>query len=96
MANDLTKNPFKVDTASGTPILTSWADLRSIQWTGATTAGHEAKVTDKDGTVIWQRFAQGANQNWDTEFQGRWGRRVNGLTVPTLGSGTLYFTFQQN
>ena len=93
MANDLTKNPWVVDTASGTAILSDWADVRSIQWIGGTTAGHAAIVQDKDGTVIWRRLAAAVNANFDTEFQGRWGRRVNGLLVPTLDSGTLYITF---
>lgn len=93
MANDLTRNPWVVDTASATAILTDWADVRSIQWIGATTSGHEAIVQDQNNVVLWKRASQGANQNFDTEFEGRWGRRVNGLLVPTLGSGTLYITF---
>lgn len=93
MANDLTKNPWVVDTAGSAAILTSWADIRSIQWIGGTTAGHAAIVQDQNGVVIWRRLAQGANQNFDSEFEGRFGRRVNGLTVPTLDSGTLYITF---
>lgn len=93
MANDLTKNPWVVDTAAAGAILTAWADVRSIQWIGATTAGHEAVVQDQDGRVIWRRLAQGANQNFETEFEGRFGRRINGLIVPTLASGTLYITF---
>lgn len=95
MANDLTANPWVVDTPAAGAILTNWADLRSIQWEGATTAGHEAVVQDQSGRVIWRRLAQGANQNFDTEFEGRFGRPVNGLIVPTLGSGTLYLTFAQ-
>ena len=93
MANSLTANPWVVDTAAAGAILTDWANLRSIQWEGATTAGHEAVVQDQSGRVIWRRIAQGTNQNFDTEFEGRFGRQVNGLIVPTLGSGTLYITF---
>ena len=93
MANDLTKNPWVVDTAGSAAILTDFAEVRSIQWIGATTAGHEAIVQDQSGQVIWRRLAQGANQNFDTEFEGRRGRLVNGLLVPTLASGTLYITF---
>lgn len=82
-----------VDTADAAAILSDWADVRSIQWIGGTTAGHEAIVQDKDGRVLWRRLATGANQNFDTEFEGRFGRHVNGLLVPTLQSGILYITF---
>ena len=98
MANDLSKNPWVVDTASATAILTSWAAVAQIQWIGATTAGHEAIIQDQDGRVLWRRLAQGANQNFETVYaeagqHGGRGRNVNGLLVPTLGSGILYITF---
>lgn len=93
MANDLLKNPWTVDTASATAILTDWANLRSIQWIGGTTAGHEAVIQDKDGRVLWRRLATGANQDFETVFPERLGHPVNGLLVPTLTSGVLYLTF---
>ena len=93
MPNSLTQNPWVVDTASATAILTSWAEVRSIQWIGATSSGHEAVVQDQGGRVFWRRLSQGSNQNFETEFQGKNGRLVNGLLVPTLTSGTLYITF---
>ena len=93
MANSLTKNPWTVDTASATAILSDWADVRSFQWIGATQANHELVVQDKDGRVLWRRLSQGANQDFETQFEGRFGQRVNGLLVPTIGSGTLYITF---
>ena len=95
MANDLTKNPWVVDTASATAILSDWADVRSIQWIGGAIAGDEAVVQDKDGRVIWRRLAGGANQNFETEFEGRFGMPVNGLKVPTLTSGTIYIRFNR-
>lgn len=95
MANDLTKNPWVVDTAGSANLSTAYANVRSISWVGGTTAGHEARVTDSNGTIFWRRLATGANYNADTEFQGRRGRWMQGLRVPNLDSGTLYITFDQ-
>ena len=95
MANDLTKNPWVVDTASGTAILTSFANVRSIQWVSPTSSvGDEAVVADQTGTVFWRKRAQGANTVYESEFVGFKGREMNGLLVPTLSSGTLYITFE--
>ena len=94
MANSLTLNPWVVDTPAAGAISTDYADVRSIQWVApSAAAGNEAVVQDQSGRVIWRRVAAGTNTNFDTEFHGRWGRRVNGLLVPTLASGTLYITF---
>ena len=95
MANDTTRNPWIIDTASATAILTSWADVRSFQWIGATAAGHELVVQDQDGRVIWRRLSQGDNHIFESIYENRYGLGVNGLIVPTIGSGTLYITFAQ-
>lgn len=97
MSNSLVGNIWHVDTASATPILAAgkWRDIRRISWEGGTTAGHECKVTDTDGRVIFQRFATAANAHFDQTYEGRFGQTVNGLIVPTLASGTVYIYFTQ-
>ena len=95
MANQVTGNPWIIDTASGSAILTSMAQVRSFRWTGGTTAGHSCVVQDQNGKVVWDSFANGANFLDEKVFEERHGRTVNGLIVPTLGSGKLYIDFVQ-
>ena len=93
MANDTSRNPWSIDTASATDLTTDWVNVRNLQWIGASAAAQECVVTDQNGQVIWRRLAQGANQDFETEFQGKYGRPINGFRVSTLGGGTLYVTF---
>ena len=103
MANDTTRNPWSVDTASATSLIAAGpADpprevrIRNIQWINPTVAGHEAIVADGYGRTIWLRVAAAIRENIESEFQGIRGRQIYGLRVPTLGSGTLYITFFQD
>jgi hypothetical protein len=95
MANDLTGNTWKIDTASATPIITQDVYINSIRWIGATTAGHEAKITDNNGAspdIKYSAFADGANFIDEKNYVGAPAnsRCVGGIIVPTLGSGILY------
>ena len=98
IANDLTGNPWVVDTASATPITTDDVYLDTIRWVGATTAGHQAIVKDNKGTpdTIYEGLASGANfideRSFGAEYAGP-RRVVGGLSVTTLGSGKLYIYF---
>ena len=98
MANDLTGNPWVVDTASATPITTDDVFLDTIRWVGATTAGHQAIVKDNKGTpdTIYEGLASGANfideRSFGAEYAGP-RRVVGGLAVTTLSSGKLYIYF---
>lgn len=95
MANDLTGNPWVIDTASSTPVTTEDVYLDAIRWVGATTAGHQAVVKDNKGTpdTIYEGLANGANfideRSFGAEYSGP-RRVVGGLAVTTLGSGKLY------
>lgn len=91
MANDLTKNPWIVDTASATNLTDDKMRLRSIRWTGAT-AGNAATVADGAGRTIWSSLAEGPNIPQVKDFPER-GLDVAGLRVPTLASGTLYLEY---
>ena len=103
MANDTARNPWSIDTASSTNLIAagpadppSEVRIRNITWVNPTTAGHEVQVADGNGRVIWHRVAAASRENHETEFHGIRGRQIDGLRVPTLGSGTLYITFFQD
>lgn len=86
MANDISADPWIIDTAAATVLSTNMLNIKSIRWVGATTAGHTAIIHDKDSNVIWSSVASGANYV-ESEIVEQW---VHGLIVPTLASGVLY------
>lgn len=95
MSNALTGNVWKVDTASATPIFTSWQGIRKLEWIAATTAGHTCTVKDQNGNILFTRQSQGANQNWVETYPERFGKQFDGLAVVTLDSGVLYIHFSK-
>ena len=86
MSNDLTGDPYIIDTAAATVLSTNNLYIKSIRWVGGTTAGHTAIIQDQTGNVIWSSVASGANYV-ESEIIEQW---INGLIVPTLASGVLY------
>lgn len=89
MANALTYPVYSIDTASTTPLVDCHTKVRlkGVRWVGATTAGHTATVQDGKARIVWTSVANAANYvEADTPAV----QDLNGLTVPTLGSGTLY------
>lgn len=86
MANDLTGDPYIIDTAAATVLSTINLFIKSIRWVGGTTAGHTAVIQDQKGNVIWTSEASGANYV-ESEIIEQW---IDGLIVPTLTSGVLY------
>lgn len=92
MANSTTLNPLVIDTAGGSAILTTTIRVRKIRWTGGSTAGHAAVVQDQNGNAFWESLASGANYVEESDFSTIDSNaiRINGLKVPTLGSGKLY------
>lgn len=94
MANILTQNPFVIDTP-GTSVLTSMQlFVRAVAWEGDTASaiGDRATVQDLSGNLFYDKTANGANFNDFASFstQGKTGRYLNGLKVPTLGHGKLF------
>ena len=91
MANDLTSNPWVIDTASATSLTTQRIKVKGVRWIGATTAGHTCVIQDDDSKVKWASVAPSSNYvEADTPTNSTpW----NGIKVPTLGSGTLYIEF---
>lgn len=96
MANDVTTNPFVLDTASST-VTADTVRLASIRWSGATTDAHTAVLTNTAGKVIWSTVGQkpttGAVMDVETTFPEP-GLNTLGLKVGALGSGKLYVTYR--
>lgn len=86
MANDLTGNPWIIDTAGANILSTDQIHIKSIRWVNATTVGHHATIQNQLGKVIWDSYASGAGYI-ESEMIEQW---FSGLIVPTLGSGILY------
>jgi hypothetical protein len=95
MANDITKNPLVIDTASGTAVLTHSLRIKKIRWVGGTTAGHTAIIQDQNSNLYWESICSGANYAEESDFTEDKSNRtlINGLKVPTLGSGKLEIYF---
>jgi hypothetical protein len=86
MANDLTMNPWKLDTTGA--LSSENVRIERARWVGGTTAGHTCEVRDGAGKTIVAFVATGANYSEDVPV---W-REVTGVTLQTLGSGTLYLS----
>jgi hypothetical protein len=86
-ANDTSINPWVLDTASGTAVQTGNIKVSCIRWVGATTAGHQAILTDNAGKVVWEEVAAGSNFSTSEcvplFFTG-------GLKLTKPGSGKVY------
>lgn len=91
MANDTSINPWVIDTASAIPITTDVLRIARIRWVGASAAGHQAVLKDKNGKVVYESVANGANFVEDKPLAIR---VVFGLACTTLGSGKLYLEFE--
>jgi hypothetical protein len=89
MSNVLSGNPWIVDTVS-TSLTTNDVYIARLRWVGATTAGHTVTVQDGASNHIWGSVASASNNVEDAPIH----RIYSGLQVPTLGSGTLYITFE--
>lgn len=88
MSNDITGNPWVIDTASSTTVLSrGWRLTRiAVRWVGGSAAGHQAIINDASGRLLWKSVANGANYVEADVIK----QEAQGLIVPTLDSGTLY------
>ena len=94
MANDITLNPIVVDVESATNITTGTFKIYMIRWVSASAgAGDLVTVQDKNGNFKWGSVAAGSNYVEQSHLVDENGKSLifEGLKVPTLGSGTLYF-----
>ena len=89
MANNSTTSPWVIDTVDATGIATKNHKVRMIRWVGATTAGHQAKITDENDRVFWDSYASGSNYIEQSPMM----EKRETLKITVLGSGTLYIYF---
>lgn len=92
MANDLTKKPWFIDTASGTNITNDEVVIDRIVCVGdASAAGDAAIIQDGSGKTIARFRATGANFKGEERFYNTQrdiaASRFTGLKIPTLTSG---------
>lgn len=90
MANDLTKNPWIIDTPAATVLSTEkMIRFESFRWEGTSiVVGDQVVVQDQTGREIW-RGVSDTNGEGD-EFRLGQLFNVNGLIVPTLTHGVLH------
>lgn len=84
MADDLTSNPWVIDTAGSK--YSREVHIDRISWKNATTLNHTVLIVDGSGKTIFEDFASGATYNTSQRI----GRIYTGVTVSTLSSGKLY------
>lgn len=84
MANNLTTNPWTIDTVMSSPYK-AYVWIKDLTWDEQTAGGDQLVIIDQNGKPIIDTKASGANV-----YQ-RWGRigPVNGLQVTTLTSGKV-------
>lgn len=87
MANNLTGNPWIIDTPGAGLLVSGDVDVKMLRWVGATTAGHQAIAQNGLSQVEWEDVAAGAN--YSTSEEGPF-FFAQGLKVTTLASGKLY------
>ena len=59
MANDLTANPWVLDSTGA--LVTNERTIDYVRWVNGTTAGHQCKLTDAAGAIVFDSYATGAN-----------------------------------
>lgn len=92
MANDLTANPIRIDTAQATGSqvrLASQMYIKSIRWASATTAGHALQVYGYDNKELWTSVATGANYTEESLIEKWWPY----FRVQLIQSGIAYITY---
>ena len=87
MANYLSKNPIKVDTANATDLVAPRpCKVNHMEWVEYSNAAHTVVVKDASGNLVWAGLGNSAKTNITAEHEIGW---VDGLVVPTIGSGNL-------
>ena len=94
MANDFTKNPWRVDTVStvantGQVEIASRIHIKSVRWASATTAGHLCHIVSWDNKELWSSIASGANYVEEDLIEAWW----PWFRVQLLQSGIVFITY---
>lgn len=94
MANDLTDNPWIIDTAATLDSGTAGLRISHIKWVNPSgVAGDACVIQNGAGTrVTWEAVCPGGNFDADIDF-GERGLATRGIKVSTLSRGRLYLYF---
>lgn len=87
MANVTTGNPWILDTAA--EITRNPIHVRRLRWTPEAD-GDDILVVDNGGNTVWSLKALAATSDQNIQTSLEWGGSINGLTITTIDSGTLY------
>jgi hypothetical protein len=87
--NDTTGNPWRFDSADTGVISTSPMYISKMVWTPEADAD-DILVTDNSGHYIWSLNAIASTATEQIEYVKEINGSVNGFTLATLDSGTLY------
>lgn len=88
MANDITGNPYILDTATDSVSPTgAFHEIYMVRWTSGSVAD-AISLQDAAGKVKWSATGTIANNVDYSYFQPA--LAMNGLKIPTLGSGKVY------
>lgn len=85
MANDITVNPWKLDTAGSGVIYSHGVRIRTIIWTLPVAQGDDLAITDRNDKPIITAKAEAAGQTQIFRL-GDW---YEGLKLTVLDSGTV-------
>ena len=89
MANSATGYPLSVDTVTAVSIVSKLFNALVIRWTSGSLAD-TCVLKDKDGNIRWQSVGGIANYAEESRFPPDHPLTFNGLSVTTLGAGTVY------
>ena len=87
MANDITGNPWILDTAGS--VTTSPFKCQYLKWT-PTTDGDDLLIVDNAGNTVWSLKAIAADSNQGIDYKEPIEGVINGLSITTIDNGTLY------
>jgi hypothetical protein len=90
-ANDLSRSPLLIDTATPAPIFTSGVRISALRWVNVAAAGHKLVLVDSNGRKVFEATCPtGA-----TEFELALPLSTNrGLSVLQIDSGLLYLSYE--
>lgn len=94
MANDITLNPLVIDGASADNVTTGTFTSYMVRWVApSANAGDTVVIQDKNGKLKWESVAAGGNHVEQSHLVDENGKGLvfEGLKVPTLANGKLYF-----
>jgi hypothetical protein len=88
MANDITRNPWILDSATtGAPLYKAYIRMEALAWQDVNAAGNQLILQDQNGQEVWTMTAPGAGY-----FNFQKPMWINGLIVKRIDSGKVYIT----